>query len=318
MDATGEIMKGKILISFAIIYLVWGSTFTAIKVGLESFPPIALAGSRFMLAGMIFLALSKFRDFKTLTKSDLKNEVLVGVLLNFGNAGVCWSEKYLSSGVAALIVGAIPIVFMLFNWIGFEKKVPHISAFLAVIFGITGISLISSDHESSSDWRVIAVLLLANFSWVLGSLRFRMSKSHLAYYPRAAVQLISGGATLYVFSHFFDEDLNFSAVSLNGYLSVIFLAVAGTVIAYTAYSYLLKNVAPEVTSTYALINPLVALLLGIFFLGERFTPTIYVSAGLILLSVILTLYGERIWKFRKSEIPLPVKDEVKDLETYVS
>lgn len=289
-------MKIKILVSFAIIYIVWGSTFTAIKVGLESFPPIALAGSRFMLAGIIFLLLSKYKDFRSMSFQDFKNEATVGILLNLGNAGVCWSEKYISSGVAALIVGAIPILFMLFNWMSFEKKVPHYSALFAVVFGIFGISLISTGEGAQSDWRVVAVLLLANFSWVAGSLKFRMVQSHLSYYPRAAVQLLSGSTTLYLFSALMGEEVNFSAIKPNGYMSVIYLSLAGTVVAYSAYSYLLKNVKPEVTSTYALINPLVALMLGVMFLGEPFSATITISAALILFSVMLTLYGDKIFR----------------------
>lgn len=293
-------MKLKILMSFIIIYLVWGSTFTAIKVGLESFPPIALAASRFMLAGVIFLLLSKFKDFRSMSFQDFKNEAMVGILLNLGNAGVCWSEKYISSGVAALIVGAIPIVFMLFNWLSFERKVPHFSALFAVIFGIFGISLISTGENAQSDWSVVGVLLLANFLWVAGSLKFRMVKSHLSYYTRAAVQLLSGATTLIVFSTLVGEKVDFSSINLNGYMSVVYLSLAGTVVAYSAYSYLLKNVKTELTSTYALINPLVALMLGVIFLGEPFTTTITISAAFILFSVMLTLYGDKI--FRKKAV----------------
>jgi drug/metabolite transporter (DMT)-like permease len=226
---------------------------------------------------------------------------MVGILLNLGNAGVCWSEKFISSGVAALIVGAIPILFMLFNWLSFEKKVPHFSALFAVIFGIIGISLISA-NGGNSDWRVVAVLLLANFSWVAGSLKFRMTKSHLSYYPRAAVQLLSGGTTLFIFSNLMGEQMSFSEIKLNGAMSVVYLALAGTVVAYTAYSYLLKNVKTELASTYALINPLVALMLGVMFLGEPFSATLTVSAALILMSVMLTLYGDKLFRKRAAVV----------------
>lgn len=297
-------MKGKVLISFAVIYLVWGSTFTAIKLGLESFPPITLAACRFLISGLIFLFLSRLKDIRSMSRSEIKNEMIVGVLLNIGNAGVCWSEQYLSSGIAALIVGALPVIFILFNWISFEKKVPHYSVFFAVVLGILGISLISSDDSSSADWKVVLVLILANVAWVAGSLKFRMSKSGLSYYPRAAVQLLTGSLSLFIFSTLFGEKVIVSSITLPGVFSVLYLAVAGTVIAYSAYSFLLKNIKTELVSTYALINPLVALILGILFLGEPFTATISLSAALIILSVVLTIYGDRLFgSFQRKQHP---------------
>lgn len=302
-------MKLKVLISFAIVYIVWGSTFTAIKFGLESFPPIVMAGSRFILAGLIFLAFSKLSDFKSMTRTDIKNEMIVGILLNIGNAGVCWSEQYISSGVAALIVGAIPVLFMLFNWIAFEKKVPHFSAFIAVALGFTGIVLISAGGESGPDWRALLALFIANCSWVIGSLRFKTTKSKLSYFPRASVQLISGGTFLIMTSAFFGEKLNVELITYQGIASVVFLALAGTVIAYTAYSHLLKNTTTELASTYALVNPLIALFLGILFLGESMSMRVGFSTALILMSVVLTLYGEKI--FRKQPVKVRISENKK-------
>lgn len=296
-------MKGKVLISFAVIYLVWGSTFTAIKFGLESFPPITLAACRFLVSGIIFLFLSRLKDIRSMSRFEIKNEMIVGVLLNIGNAGVCWSEQYLSSGIAALIVGALPIIFILFNWISFERKIPHYSVFFAVVLGISGIFLISNEDTSMADWKVVLVLILANVAWVAGSLKFRMSKSSFSYYPRAAVQLLTGSMSLFIFSMLFGEKVVASSISLTAVLSVLYLAVAGTVVAYSAYSFLLKNIKTELVSTYALINPLIALILGILFLGEPFTATISLSAALIILSVVLTIYGESLFRSFQKKTP---------------
>lgn len=296
MEATGAGMKLKVLISFAIVYIVWGSTFGAIKVGLDSFPPIVLAGFRFILAGMVFLTFSKLSDFKSMTSKDYRNEIIVGLLLNMGNAGVCWSEQYISTGMAALILGLLPVIFMIFNWVSFEKKVPHASAMVAMLLGFSGIGLISATGSSAPDWKVVAMLLLANCSWVIGSLRFKTSKSNLGYFPRAAVQLISGGSFLILFSGLSGEEWKFEEVKMYGVLSVIFLALAGTVIAYTAYAFILKNSTTELASTYALVNPLIALFLGIIFLGETMTIQMSVATVLILTSVVLTLYGEKFFR----------------------
>lgn len=290
-------MNAKILLSFAAIYIIWGSTFTAIKWGLDSFPPFMLAGMRFMLAGVVFLLISKWSEIKNMSRSEIFQEFKIGILLTIGNAGVCWSEQYISSGVAALIVGALPVMFMLFNWFSFEKKTPHVSAILAFIVGITGITLISMDAESATDWRVVLALLTANCTWVIGSLLIRTSKTKVSYYPRASLQTLFGGFTLFTFSFVIGERaVEFESIKLAGVLSVIYLVFAGTLLAYTAYSFLLKNVRTEVTSTYALINPLIALLFGVMFLNEPFSFRTAVSTALILTSVLLVLYGDKLFK----------------------
>lgn len=299
-------MNFKILISFAAIYIIWGSTFTAIKWGLDSFPPFMLAGMRFMLAGLFFLMMSKWNEIKTMTRSDILKEFRVGILLTLGNAGVCWSEQYISSGVAALIVGALPIMFMLFNWLSFERKTPGFSAILSFIVGMTGITLISMDSNSASDWKVVTALLLANCAWVIGSLLMKTSQSKISYYPRATMQTFLGGLTLFTFSFIIGErSVALESIKLAGILSIFYLAIAGTVMAYTAYSFLLRSVGTEITSTYALINPLLALLFGVLFLNEPLTYKIAISTVLILVSVLLVLYGDKL-------IKQPVKVKVKN------
>jgi drug/metabolite transporter (DMT)-like permease len=172
-------MNYKIPLAFILIYFIWGSTFTAIKYGLDAFPPFLLAGMRFILAGSIFFLASKWKDLKTMSFQDFSKDMKVGLLLTLGNGGVCWAEQFISSGVAALIVGTLPVMFMLFNWFSFEKKIPHYSSIFAFIMGLTGIALISMDAASATDWRIVLGLLLGNTCWVTGSLMFRMSKSHL-------------------------------------------------------------------------------------------------------------------------------------------
>lgn len=296
-------MNFRVLFAFAVVYLVWGSTFTAIKWGLDSFPPFMLASLRFLVAGFCFLMISKFKDIKSMTRPELKREILVGVLLTCSNAAVCWAQQFIPSGVAALIVGSLPVMFILFNWVGFEKKTPHISAMLAFAMGLTGIALISLDKAAASNPWVVLALILGNGTWVCGSLLFRMSKSKLDYFPRATVQTLCGGTFLMVISTVLGERaIVWDGLKASGVVSVLYLALAGTVLAYTAYSFLLKNVRTELTSTYALVNPLIALILGVIFFGEPFTFKVSVAAVMILLSVFLVLYGDKIFLR-----PIPVK-----------
>lgn len=288
-------MNVKIILSFAVIYIIWGSTFTAIKWGLDAFPPFLLSGMRFVLAGLVFFLIAKGKGIKDMTRKEISREMLVGVFLTLGNAGVCWSEQYISSGIAALIVGAIPVMFILFNWLGFEKKVPHVSALIAFAIGITGITLISLDNNDASNWKVILALLLANCSWVTGSLIFRNSTSKAPYFPRASIQTLSGGMFIILLSNLMGErSVNWGNLPISGILSVAYLAIAGTIIAYTCYSFLLRNVRTELTSTYALVNPLLAILFGVLWLNEPFTAKLAIAGGLILLSVVMVIYGDKL------------------------
>ncbi len=291
-------MNFKIILSFAIIYIVWGSTFTAIKLGLDTFPPFMLAGLRFFVAGLAFLLIARGKGILAMTKKDISREALIGILLTSANAGVCWSEQFLSSGVAALIVGAIPVMFMLVNSVGFEKQIPHLSAILGVLVGIIGILFISLDNASSgSNWLVVLVVILANCSWVVGSLMIRATSPTHAYFPRAAVQLICGSVFLFITSALMGErSVALSDIGFSGIASVAYLSLIGTILAYTCYSFLLKNVRPEITSTYALVNPLVAMLFGVIWLSEPFTVNIGISTALILFSVVLVLYGKQIFQ----------------------
>lgn len=294
-------MNSKIVLSFAAIYLIWGSTFTAIKWGLESFPPFMLSGMRFLLAGLMFLIISKARGLQ-MKKMEMSREMLVGIFLTLGNAGVCWAEQYISSGIAALVVGAVPVMFILFNWVGFERIAPPVSAILGFAVGIMGIMLISLDSAAASDWRVILGLILANCSWVTGSLLMRTTKTTHDYFSRASVQLITGGLfNMMISTTIKERSVEWGNLEAAGILSVIYLAVAGTILAYSCYSFLLRTVRTELTSTYALVNPLLAILFGVLWLNEPFTMKIALATALILGSVFSVLYGDRLLpqRFRK-------------------
>ena len=290
-------MNLKILLSFATVYIVWGTTFTAIKLGLEDFPPLMLSGLRFCIAGAIFLVLARKQIFQNMTKKDLTREILVGILLTCANAGICWAEEYISSGVAALIVAAIPIMFVLFNWISFEKKVPHITAILGLAIGCCGIVLISADGQSVGNWLIVLALIFANSLWVFGSLVTKNTQTNLSYLPRSAVQFLSGGIFLVSLSGVLGERaIIWNELSFVGIASLGYLALFGTIIAYTCYTHLLKNLSPEYVSTYALVNPMVAIIFGVIWLGEPLTLKIISATPLIILSVGLVIYGKKLYE----------------------
>lgn len=293
-------MSPRIFLSFLVIYIVWGSTFTAIKWGLDAFPPFLMAGIRFVIAGLLFFIFSKHKEFKTLNRGEFFREAQIGILLTLANAGVCWSEQYLSSGVAALIVGSIPLQFAILNWLKFEKKKPHPMAILGLIIGMLGIGLISWEKASWSNTLVILGLLTANFAWTTGSLVIRVSQTKLSFFSRASIQMTVGGSILLILSPLMGERaVEWGHLPLAGILSVLYLALAGTVLAYTCYSYLLRTVAPEITSTYALVNPLLAVIFGVIYLNEPITSKVILSSLLIVTSVALVIYGPKLMKSSK-------------------
>ena len=295
IEAREVVMNIRIVLSFAAVYIIWGSTFTAIKWGLESFPPFMLSGARFLTAGLIFLAISRLKEVRSMKFPQVKREMLIGIFLTLGNAGVCWAEQFISSGIAALIVGAVPVMFILFNWLSFEKKVPTTSAMIGFAVGMTGIMLISMDSASSVDWRGVTALILANCSWVIGSLLMKTSPETNSYFSRASVQLITGGLFILCLSMIAGENLkSFEEIAFRGIMSVVYLALAGTILAYTCYSFLMKTVRTELASTYALVNPILAVLLGVLWLNEPFTMKIAVATTLILGSVFMVIYGDKL------------------------
>lgn len=291
-------MNYKVLLSFLVVYIVWGSTFAGIKLGLEDFPPLILSGLRFYIAGAVFFILAKDKLYKDMSKRDLTREMMTGILLTSANASVCWAQEYVSSSVAALIAGSIPIVFVIFNWLAFERKTPHITAILGLLTGFVGIAIISLDGSSISSGVIVLALIFSNCLWVFGSLSIKTTKTNLSYFSRSSVQFITGGSFLLILSSLIGErQVIWSEVSMTGISSLFFLAFFGTIIAYTCYTYLLKNVDSELVSTYALVNPVVAIFLGSLWLSEPLTPKIVAATPLIILSIGLVIYGKKFYEY---------------------
>lgn len=281
----------------------------AIKLGLDSFPPVMLAGLRFLIAGLIFALLSKGQFLKELRAKSIPTELLIGLLMTGGNAGVCWGQQYITSGVAALVTGAVPLIFVLFNWMSFEKKKPGWETLLGILIGIVGIGVIAQDKASVNNISGVFLVIGANALWVIGSLKSRMLQTEMGFFSRSTVQMLFGGAFLVLLSLIIKErSIEWQKLNKEGFLSLFYLALIGTVLAYSCYIYLLKHVRTEVISTYALVNPLLAVLLGALFLGEALSLKLAVSTALIILSVFIVMYAPRINLSKKTKLPAIAED----------
>lgn len=284
--------------AFAAVYILWGSTYLAIKYAIETLPPFLMAGSRFVFAGAVLMIWAKFsKDYETPTRAHWKTSFVVGTLLLLvGNGGVVFAQHYISSSLAALLVATEPFWIVLLSWLWLGKSRPNLKTILGIAVGFFGVWLLINGQPQTAGTSVgsmqffgaIAVIVAA-LGWATGSiygLRAAVPKSSIL---TAGMQMFSGGLVLLFVSLVTGEMSRFdiSQVSANSLFGVIYLIIAGSLIGYTAYSWLLKNAQPAMVATYAYVNPIVAIFLGWLIAGESFTGQMLIGAGVIVGSVVL-------------------------------
>ncbi len=288
-----------LIAAFAAVYIFWGSTYLAIKYAIETLPPFLMAGARFVFAGSVLLIWARFtKDYEPPKAAHWKTSFIVGTLLLLGgNGGVVFAQHYISSSLAALLVATEPFWIVLLSWLWLKGARPNRKAVLGIAIGFFGVwLLINGQSASSADpnlslmqlFGTIAVIASA-FSWATGSiygLRAPVPKSSI---QTAGMQMLSGGSVLLVVSLIAGEWSKFdiAAVSSNSWFGLIYLIIFGSLIGFTAYSWLLKNAQPAMVSTYAYVNPIIAVFLGWLIAGESFTGQMLMGAGVIVGSVVL-------------------------------
>ena len=288
---------GLILVAFLSVYLFWGGTYLGMKIGLESFPPFFMAAFRHLSAGIIMLSIALLKKEVKPTKAELLNASLVGILLLLmGNGLVAWSEQRLPSAIASLVITSVPFWVMTMNWISGDKKKPSKLELFSLFFGFLGILIMvfqgSEESSLSLDPIGLSVLMIAAFSWSLGSLYSRHKAVPKSSLYSTAIQMLAGGSSLLIVTFILNEpsQVAWSTISMRSWMAMVYLIVFGSVIAYTAYIWLMKNVNPTLASTYAFVNPVVAVFLGFWLAHESFSTQTLIAATIIIASVmILTL-----------------------------
>ena len=258
------------------LYLVWGSTYLAIRVAVETLPPFLMSGFRFLVASAIMIGLISVTRGLRFTWSQLRYNVLVGgCMLLGGNGLVSWAEQEISSGVATLVVSLSPLFLVLLDWavLGFSGGKmgdrPAVLTFVGIAVGCAGLvmlvgpDLISNSAENSNPWRMLA-LVAACFFWAAGSLMTRYAGEPLEPFTGAALQMFFGGLWLVATGWLIGKGvgLDIHKFTTNSLLAWGYLVIAGSLIAFTTYVWLMKHYAPAVISTYSYINPIVAVFLG--------------------------------------------------------
>ena len=285
-----------LIVAFAAIYVLWGSTYLAIKYVIETLPPFISAGARFSLAGATLFIVGRFsKDYKKPTLRQWRASAVVGTLLFLGgNGGVVIAEHHITSGLAALLVATEPFWVVLLSWLWLKGARPDWRVTLGLLIGFVGVYLLMDGGavRAGSDTNQLFGMILviaAGLCWATGSIygvRAPASKSPIL---ASGMQMLVGGSVMLLFGTLMGEWAGFeiSVVSRNSWLALAYLLVFGSLIGFTAYSWLLKNARPAMVATYAYVNPVIAVILGWAIAGESFTGRTLLGAGVIVGSVVM-------------------------------
>jgi drug/metabolite transporter (DMT)-like permease len=284
--------------AFAAVYLIWGSSYLAIVWGLESLPPFLLGAARFISAGAILYVIAAARGGAGFTGKQLLNASLVGALLPFaGNGSLIWAQQRIPSGIAALIVATVPLWMVVIQTV-VERVRPNRQIWTGVGLGIVGLAiLVSAGAGMSGAVHVPSALILCGgaVAWAAGSIYSRSADLPASGLASAALTMLAAGVLFTVVALAAGEPshIDGGGMSLKSLVGLAYLAIFGSVIAYSAYIWLLQVAPPARVATYAYVNPIIAVFLGWAFAGEPVTPRTLLAAGVILGAVILITTAEQ-------------------------
>jgi drug/metabolite transporter (DMT)-like permease len=285
-----------VLLAFAAVYLIWGSTYLAIRVGIESFPPLLLAGARHLLTGLLLYPVLRWKTGVRPTAAHWRTAIITGCLLLFiGNGGLCLAEQSVPSGVAALLVATVSLWLVLIDWMRPGGVRPARRVVMGLVLGFAGLALLVGPKNLGGSARVdpagVGILLAASFAWASGSIYSRHAPSASSALLGAAMQSLAGGVALWIAGFISGETsaLHLGAISLRSWIALAYLIVFGSMLGFTAYIYILKKSTATRVATYAFVNPIVALFLGWLFVGEAITLRTLAAAAVILTAVLLVI-----------------------------
>lgn len=282
--------RGAILAALAAVYIIWGSTYLAIRFAVETLPPFLMAGVRFTVAGAILYGWRRATGHPPPTGGQWRATGVVGALMLLGgNGGVVWAEQWIESGTTALIVASVPFWMVIMDWLRPGGRAPGLKVWVGILLGFGGVLLLIGGPRSAPAHLVPAiVLVLASIAWAAGSLYSRRAALP-APLLATAMQMLTGGALLLLAGVVTGElaRADPAAFSLRSVLALLYLIVFGALIGYSAYVWLLRVTEPALASTYAYVNPVVAVLLGWLLADERTDPGIAVAAAVIVGAVAL-------------------------------
>lgn len=293
-----------VILAFFAIYVIWGSTYLLNKIAVLELPPFMLASFRFTTAGLLIFGLAKLMGKPiAITRRQLINTIVAGFLfLSFGNGVVVWALRFVDSGFAALEISAQPLIILLMMWALQGKKIQPTSL-IGVFFGIVGIYLLVSQKQIiTKEGSILGMIMIfvCMMSWAYASLFVTKADLPTNYFVNTGYQMFTAGLMLALMSLGFGESWS-SPLAWSGkvQLSMVLLVIFGSIVAFTSFNYLLKRVSPEKVATSTYVNPIVALLLGWYFLGEEITAQSVVAAAILLTGVYFINTKKKIAIFER-------------------
>jgi drug/metabolite transporter (DMT)-like permease len=282
-------------IALGIVYLFWGSTYLGIRVAVETIPPYLMTGVRYAIAGLLLLSwqwlTAKHKPGLPGRRELLRIASTAFLLLVVGNGLLCLSETRVESGTSALLIATTPIWMMLLDALR-TRKAPNLVSIAGMIVGSVGIAALVGRGAGHADARFAGLILLASFSWALGSVFVRREHHHPF---TASLEMSIGGALCIVVGLATGEAsrLHVAAISAGSLWGMLWLITGGALVGYSAYAYVIRVLPTATVATYGYVNPVVAVILGTLVLGERVTPNVLFGGATVVLSVILILLGNR-------------------------
>lgn len=278
------------VLAFIAIYLVWGSTYLFIAYAVEEIPPFFMAGIRFLIAAIfIFLLSPFFINWQSVKKTQVLNSIQAGIwFLVLGNGAMTWALKYIDTGFASLVISSQPLILLVMMW-AFDGHRIKAKSIFGMILGLVGMYLLIDQDglmTGKKDWLALAVMFSCLFTWGYGSLFVSKAKLPQNHFLNAAIQMTTGAIVLIIAGFIFEwDDFQLTKVSSFSWLCVLYLVIFGSIIAFTAFNFLLTYISPEKVATSTYINPIVAVFLGWYFRHELVTPQTIIAASILLIGV---------------------------------
>lgn len=294
MHADAQPRTWKVLLAFAIIYFVWGSTFLAIRVGVREVPPFLLAGMRFLVAGLVLYIWTRSRGTPSPTVREWSGASLLAVLIFVLDYGLLfWAERRVPSGIAAVMMATIPVFMTLAEIVFLRTQRLTIRLAFALLVGMAGVVVLvghtMSLGEAPVDTAGACALIVSAISWSTAASLSRKVPLPAAKTMSSGAQMLAGGVLLTLTAAVLGEFRGFQvqSVSRGAWLALVYLIVAGSIVGFTAYVWLIHHESPTKVGTYAYVNPMVAVLVGYFLGGEAIGPRTIAGTLLVLVSVVV-------------------------------
>jgi drug/metabolite transporter (DMT)-like permease len=286
----------KMALAFAAIYLVWGSTYLAIRYAVETIPPLVTAGVRHSIAGAIMLAWAWARGFRPKREHWISGLIVGALFFLVGHGTLHWAEQYVGSGLAALLIATEPMFILVLAWSMGQQRISPISL-LGLLVGVVGVAILMGTELTMKGSSLIGLLavLMGSLSWAAGVVISPKVKLPTDAVGRTALPTICGAAMLLIAAGITGEfrNVHWMSISLKSVLGLVYLIVFGSVVAFTAYTWLLQRCPPALVATHTYANPVVAVLLGWLLASEQLTVRVTIASVAILGAIVLIRRGEK-------------------------